>query len=90
MPLEESLGCALCRADLGIYLLLTTVPPWLGFRHLLRLSNGAASSHFRFSCPGIFGIRRDHEEVSLVGFLIQRLDLILVLNLGGIALLGSM
>ena len=75
----------------GVYLGFTTIATVLGLRHLLLLDEWRSNwRHFHFCLPKTFWhYCVTTEEVSLAGFVIQRLDLILVMNLGGITLLGK-
>jgi O-antigen/teichoic acid export membrane protein len=75
----------------GVYLTLCALAFVIGFRHLRRL--GGWEFHGRslrmFLPRGFWRFTLATQAVSGLGFLLQRLDLILVLNFGGLAVLGK-
>jgi O-antigen/teichoic acid export membrane protein len=75
----------------GIYLGLSTLAFALGLRRLLRLTGSRCNWRpLRFFLPrGFWSYTLSTEQLSALGFFIQRLDLILVLNFGGLASLGK-
>ncbi|MFZ0420460.1 MAG: hypothetical protein WAM04_20320 [Candidatus Sulfotelmatobacter sp.] len=75
----------------GTYLGLTAVATGVGLRHLLRMQEWSSDwGKMRLFLPrGFWHYLLTTEEVSLVGFLMQRLDLILIMNLGGLSMLGK-
>ena len=73
------------------YLTLAALAAVAGCRRLVRLNNGLnlrANLHF-FLPPGFWHYTLSTQATSAVGFFGQRLDLILVLNLGGLPILGK-
>jgi O-antigen/teichoic acid export membrane protein/ribosomal protein S18 acetylase RimI-like enzyme len=75
----------------GIYLSLAVLASMLGLWRLLHLEGwrrGWRSLHF-FLPRGFWRYTLSLEQVSAINFLTQRLDLILVLNFGGLAVLGK-
>ncbi len=75
----------------GIYLGLAALATAIGVRRLLQLNGWAQSgSRLRFLLPrGFWRYALSNQQVTLLGFLIQRMDYILILNLGGLAVLGK-
>jgi O-antigen/teichoic acid export membrane protein len=75
----------------GIYLTLTALAFVIGFRHLRRL--GEWGFHWRslriFLPNGFWRFTLATQAVSGLNFLLQRLDLVLVLNFGGLEVLGK-
>lgn len=75
----------------GVYLTLTALAFVIGFRHLRRL--GGWEFRWRslriFLPRGFWKYTLATQAVSGLGFLLQRLDLILVLNFGGLVVLGK-
>ena len=75
----------------GVYLVFTTLATVIGLQHLLRLPEwSSACRRLSVLLPRSFWhYTVTTEQVSLVAFLMQRFDLILVMNLGGITTLGK-
>lgn len=75
----------------GTYLSLAAVATGFGIGHLLHLQEWSSDwRKVRLFLPrGFWHYLLTTEQVSLVAFLMQRLDLILIVNLGGLAVLGK-
>ncbi len=71
----------------AIYLILTAWTAALGLRQVLRLNR--PSHRLKFLLPkGFWRYTFATQQVGLVWFFIQRMDYVLILNLGGLELLG--
>ena len=75
----------------AVYLGLVALALCVGFLHLMRLSRWEFGWHsLRFFLPeGFWKYTLTTEAVSALSFLLQKLDMILVLNFGGLAVLGK-
>jgi len=75
----------------GVYLSLTALAFAIGFRHLSQLQGWEFRRHsLRMFLPrGFWRFTLALQAVSSLNFLLQRLDLILVLNFGGLVVLGK-
>jgi len=75
----------------GTFLGLTAIASVLGFLHLAGLESWRTEWRtFSFFLPRRFWrYTLSTQQVSAVGFFLQRLDLILILNFGGLAVLGE-
>lgn len=74
----------------GIYLGLVTLGVTLGFRHLFGLCPGSYRTRWRFFLPrGFWRYTLSTQQVGVVWFFIQRMDYVLILNFGGLSVLGK-
>lgn len=75
----------------GIYLGLTALAAVVGFPHLWRMKSWQHGlRNLRFTLPeGFWRFAISLQQVSALGFLVGKMDYILVLNFGGLAMLGK-
>jgi O-antigen/teichoic acid export membrane protein len=75
----------------GVFLGLALLATGFGLSHLFRLPTWRQTSlHIRFYLPrGFWRYTLSTQQVGMVGFLVNRLDYIMILNFGGLLTLGK-